>query len=68
MKGYYSLGLTGYEVSINSDGESVTWIYVGSNREQVSHRAKIYYTKGGRAYFNIPGRRIHLDLCLRADI
>lgn len=33
MKGYYSLGLTGYEVSINQDCESVTWVYVGSNRE-----------------------------------
>lgn len=68
MKGFYSLGLTGYEVSINNDGESVSWIFVGSNRNQIAHRAKIYYTKGGRAYFNVPGRRIHLDLCLRTDI
>ena len=68
MKGYYSLGLTGYEVSTNNDCESVTWIYVGSNREQLTHKAKIYYTKGGRAYFNALGRRIHLDLCLRTDI
>lgn len=68
MKVFYSLGLTGYEASINNDGKSVTWIYVGSNREQLTHRVKINYTKGGRAYFNVPGRRIHLDLCLRADI
>lgn len=68
MKGYYSLGLTGYEVSVNQDCESVTWIYVGSNREQLTHRAKIYHTKGGRTYFNAQGRRIYLDLCLRTDI
>lgn len=54
MKGYYSLGLTGYEVSINQDCESVTWIYVGSNREQLTHRAKIYYTKGGGPILTSP--------------
>ena len=62
MKGYYSLGLSGYEVDI------MRWLFVGTDREQIAHRAKVYYTGGGRPYFNANGRRIHLDQCLRTDI
>ena len=67
MRGYYSLGLTGYEVDI-IDQDHVRWTFVGTNREQIAHRSKIYYTAGGRAYFTANGRRIHLDECLRTDI
>ena len=63
--GYYSIGLCGYEVCVNEDCESVTWIYVGSQREQNTHRAKIYMTAKGRAYFRAGWRRIYLDECLR---
>ena len=66
--GYYSLGLCGYEVKVNDDCESVAWIWVGSNREQIDHRAKIYHTNKGRAYFRTPNRRIYLDECLRCNI
>lgn len=67
MKGYYSLGLTGYEVEI-IDQDHAQWIFVGTNCEQIAHRAKIYHTGGGRAYFNANGRRIHLDECLHMGI
>ena len=66
--GYYSLGISGYEMKIDDDGEHVIWIYVGSNREQLTHRTKIYYTSKGRSYFIANGRRIYLDECIRTDI
>lgn len=43
MKGYYSLGLSGYEVDI-IDQDHVRWLFVGTDREQIAHRAKVYYT------------------------
>ena len=46
MKGYYSLGLSGYEVDI-IDQDHVRWLFVGTDREQIAHRAKVYYTGGG---------------------
>ncbi len=66
--GYYSLGLCGYEVKVNDDCDSVSWVWVGSQREQIAHRAKISYTAKGRAYFRTPHRRIYLDECLRFNI
>lgn len=42
MKGYYSLGLSGYEVDI-IDQDHVRWLFVGTDREQIAHRAKVYY-------------------------
>ena len=67
MKGYYSLGLTGYEVEILDQGH-VAWLFVGTTLEQIRHKAKVYYTAGGRAYFIANGRRIYLDECLRSNI
>ncbi len=64
MKGYYSLGLCGYEVTVLDD-EHVGWRFVGTEREQPPHCAKIRYTAKGRAYFRAGNRRIHLDECLR---
>ena len=63
--GYYSLGLCGYEVEVKDD-EHVYWLYVGTQREQIRHTAKIYYTAKGRAYFITGWRRIYLDECLTA--
>lgn len=65
--GYYSLGLVGYEVKVNDDNESVTWIYTGDN-DQKTHHAKIYFGASNRPYFIARGRRIYLDECLRYDI
>lgn len=65
--GYYSLGLVGYEVKINDDGDSVTWIYTGDN-DQKTHKAKIQYTKGGNPYFRAGCRRIHLSQVIRTNI
>lgn len=67
VTGYYSLGLVGYEVEV-IDEENVYWLYVGTQREQIRHKAKIYCTRNGRAYFIANGRRIHLDECLRTNI
>ena len=65
--GYYSLGLVGYEVKVNKDNESVTWIYTGDN-DQKTHHVKIYFTAWSRPYFIANGRRIYLDECIRIDI
>lgn len=66
MKGYYSLGLAGYEVEIDDGGERVSYQYVGpTGSKPVTQHAKVRYTAGGRAYFLANGRRIHLDECLR---
>ena len=64
---YYSLGLVGYEIKVNEDNESVTWIYTGDN-DQKTHHAKIYFTAWNRSYFIANGRRIYLDECIRTDI
>ena len=65
--GYMSLGLMGFEARVNEDGESVSWLYIGTQREQIHRKAKIYYTAKGRAYFMAYGIRRHLDQFLRYD-
>jgi hypothetical protein len=65
---YYSLGLTGYEILdiIYGTDDKIKWVYVGTNREQIAHTTKIYYTSAGRAYFRPYGRRnIYLDECIK---
>jgi hypothetical protein len=64
-KGYFSLGLAGYEVKINDCNERVSWVFVGMEKEDFTHSAKISYTTAGRAYFRAYGRRIYLDECMR---
>jgi hypothetical protein len=64
------MGLTGYEIISIEHGidERITWVYVGSQREQIAHTTKIYYTSSGRAYFRPNAyRRIYLDECMRAQ-
>lgn len=29
------------------------------------HRRRVYHTRGGRPYFILDGRRVHLDECIR---
>lgn len=67
MKGYYSMGLAGYEVEILDD-ERVQYTYIAPTETVYKpQKSKIYYTKNGRAYFLANGRRVHLDECLRAN-
>lgn len=68
MKGYYSMGLVGYEVTVDSDGETVRYRYHGAASVAPERKAKVRYTKKGRAYFLAHGHRIHLDECLRTEI
>jgi hypothetical protein len=66
--GYYSMGLTGYEVLdiIYGIDDKIKWVYIGSQREQIAHTTKIYYTPSGRAFFRPYGnRRIYLDECMQ---
>lgn len=66
MKAYYSMGLCGYEVSVNDDCESVTYRFVGTEKEHPYQHAKVYWPKTkDRPYFLANGRRIHLDECMR---
>lgn len=69
MKGFYSMGLCGYEVEIAEDNESVLYKFVGTEKEHKMQKSKIRYTqKDARPYFLANGRRIHLDQCLRMGI
>jgi hypothetical protein len=67
--GFYSMGLVGYEIHKieNEAGEEyVTWLYVGTQREQRARKSKVQYTAKGRAFFIAHGKRIHLDECMRS--
>ena len=68
--GYYSLGLTGYEVWDDPDaaGERMMVLFVGTQREQRARSYKIQTTAGGRAFVRPNGRRVYLDECIRSDI
>ena len=65
MKGYYSLGLVGYEVE-PIDEETVLVTYTGEE-DPKPKRYKIQYTDG-RPFVRPYGRRIYLDQCLRVDL
>lgn len=67
MIGYFSLGLCGYEVA-TLDDETVSYIFIGTNREQLTHKAKIYYNAKGEPYFKTKYRRIYLHDCMRKDV
>lgn len=69
MKGYYAIGaFTGYEITIDQDGEFVRYRYHSTASVAPKRKAKVRFTKKGRAYFLAAGKRIHLDECLRSDI
>lgn len=64
---YYSMGLAGYEITSVNFGidDTITWRFVGAQREQKEHTTKLYYTNTGRAHFRPYGkRRIYLDECI----
>lgn len=66
MKGYYSMGLAGFDVEVLDD-ETVayTYVYPGASGER-PHKAKVKYSASGRAYFtSFMRRRVYLDECLR---
>lgn len=68
MKGTYSLGITGYELWVDDQDlqeDTMSVLYVGSNREQISKRYKIQHRnkKRVRQFVRPYGRRIYLDEC-----
>lgn len=66
---YYSMGLVGYELRADDDGETIRFRYMGvSGARTTEQHAKVRMTAGGRAYFLVNGRRIHLDNCLRINL
>lgn len=67
MTGYYSLGLTGYEITVK-DQEMASVLFVGTQREQIAKDHKIQYLPSGRAFVRTYGRRIYLDECMRTNI
>ncbi len=68
-KGFYSLGLVGYELWTDpNDCDRMMVLYVGTQREQVARSYKVQMTPKGRPYVRPHGRRIYLDLVLRTDI
>lgn len=67
-KGYYSLGLCGYEIwTDESDPDYMMVLFVGLEREQIARRYKICETPSGRLFVRPNGRRIYLDLVMRCD-
>ena len=64
MKGYFSMGLCGYEVKVSSDTDSVKFKFVGCSEEDKWHKARLY-TTGKGFYFKTPTGRVYLNDCLR---
>ena len=66
MKGYYSLGLCGYEVSIDTEDNDYAFAkFVGTEKEHPQRRYKINFSPSGRAFIRPNGRRVYLDEVLR---
>ncbi len=60
------MGLVGLEVEVR-DEEHVRWRFVGTEKADPWHTARVYDTAKGRLFFRAFGRRVHLDECLRVD-
>lgn len=65
-KGYYSLGLTGYELWVDDDDlrdDTMHVLFVGTDQEQVAKRYKIQFRNKVhvRQFVRVHGRRIYLD-------
>lgn len=68
---YYS-GLNGLEVKrLEFTPEPrvlcVSGCWHGGKAAQQAHRVSINYTRAGRAYFRVYGRRVYLDECIRME-
>ena len=68
MKGYYNIGLCGYEVEVNEDCESVTYTFIGTEQKHNKQTAKVYYNSNGEPYFLANRRRVYLHDCVRVNI
>lgn len=70
-KGYYSMGLCGYELWVDEDDlrdDTMHVLFVGTDREQKAKRYKIQFTPNGKRQFVRPNRRrIYLDDCIRCN-
>lgn len=73
VKGYYSLGLTGYEIWATEedvrDGK-LHVLYVGATKEQIARRYKVQdrNVRKFRPFVRPNGRRIYLDEALRVEV
>ena len=77
LRGYYSMGLCGYELWVNDDDlldDTMHVLFVGTNREQKARRYKIQVRNkdglantGHRQFVRPHGRRIYLDECIRCN-
>ena len=61
-KGYYSMGLAGYEIwSDPENSDKLMARFVGTEKEHKARSYTVQYTTGGRPYIRPDGRRIYLD-------
>lgn len=68
-KGYYSLGLTGYELWQDpQDMDRMMVLFVGTQREQKARSYRIQQTHAGRMFVRPNGRRIYLDEVMRTNV
>lgn len=66
MKGYYSLGLCGYEISVDpTDNDYAFAQFMGTEKEHPKRRYKIFFTPSGRAFIRPNRRRVYFDEVLR---
>lgn len=66
---YYSMGLVGYELCVDNNGETIRLRYMWfSGAKPTEQRAKVRETARGRTYFLVNGSRIHFDNCLRINL
>ena len=68
-KGYYSMGLCGYEMWLDPDDNDRMMVqFVGTDNEHKPRSYKIQETMSGRMFVRPDGRRIYLDEVLRTNI
>ena len=61
-KGYYSMGLAGYEVWPDPENhEKLMARFVGTEKEHPARSYKIQETRSGKMFIRPDGRRIYLD-------
>lgn len=68
VKGFYSLGLCGYEIwPDKDDSERLMVLFTGPTTPQKARSYKVQYTTAGRPFVHPNHRRIYLDEVLRVD-